>query len=123
VDGATSQSFTPDSSGNYAVQITLNGYTVTSACYPTDITSIRPAHTPAGVKIYPNPAHDYFVLQTEKKQGPFQLKIRDVQGRLIKTFSGLYPPEVKISLPFPSGIYFGEVLFANQKSSFKIIKE
>ena len=123
VNGATSQSFTPDSSGNYAVQITLNGYTVTSACYPTDITGIRPAHTPAGVKIYPNPAHDYFVLHTEKKQGPFQLKIRDVQGRLIKTFSGLYPPEVKISLPFPSGIYFGEVLFANQKSSFKIIKE
>ncbi len=121
IGGATGRSFTPDSAGNYAVQITLNGFTVTSACYRSDITGIRPAPVKPGIQVYPNPTHGSFVLKTGRKDGLFRLNIWDMQGRAVKNISRLRGPTVKIRLNMPKGVYFGEVIFNDKTAFFKVI--
>lgn len=80
ISGATNQSFTPTAvTGNYAVEVTVNGCTVTSACFLVDYTGIEQIDNESLV-LYPNPSTDgQFVISME---GTIELvEVFDVAGR------------------------------------------
>ena len=55
IPGATSQSFTPTSTGNYALEINVNGCIDTSACQTINSISITENNTKP-FQVYPNPS-------------------------------------------------------------------
>ncbi len=56
IDGATSQTFMPEASGNYAVEITLDGCMTTSECVAVEVEALGVEETLMNnMKVYPNP--------------------------------------------------------------------
>ena len=122
IGGATGRSFTPDSAGDYAVSITKNGYTVTSECQRMGETGIRPNVSKNVVRLYPNPVKDILNIETQNNRQPFQLKIWDVQGRLMKTYDNLASGGASVHIRLPKGVYFAEMAFTQGKQVVMFVK-
>ncbi len=116
------QSFTPDATGNYAVEITENGIcTDTSACYYVLVSNVFEKTTET-IAVYPNPANDVLTVDLNHNNGG-NLKMTDFTGKIIinTTFQGS-----KFNLDisqFPSGIYNLNVQAGEESLNKKIIKQ
>ncbi|HEY4800124.1 MAG TPA: T9SS type A sorting domain-containing protein, partial [Bacteroidia bacterium] len=64
IAGATGQSYTAATNGNFAVKITQNGCTDTSACYSISALGINNYLEDATLIIYPNPSSGIFTLRS-----------------------------------------------------------
>ncbi|MCF6130114.1 T9SS type A sorting domain-containing protein [Flavobacterium sp. AS60] len=118
ISGATSQSYTPTVSGNYAVKITsANGCLVTSSC--TQITLSIQEFEQLGIKLYPNPIKNHFTLVGEEVIN--RVTIYNLLGQKVKEFSGnqSYYDVNDLS----SGTFIIEVVTEKGKAKTKIIKE
>ena len=81
IAGATNQSYTPPSSGNFALELTEGGCVDTTACVyvvPTNTSNLQ-TNT---LSIYPNPTQDIVTINLENPSKGI-LKAYDLQGRLI----------------------------------------
>lgn len=83
ITGATNQSFTPDSTGNYAVEITLDGCVDTSACILVDFTSLNEVEDFEFV-VFPNPASNEFSVIVDGEIE--EIWLSDMTGRSVKSF-------------------------------------
>jgi hypothetical protein len=103
ISGATNQSFVPTNSGSYAVVVTLNGCSGTSACQTVTITGLdeKPS-SKAPFSVYPNPNNGTFTIQSEKG-GKFELM--DINGKVISTYI-LKKEEKTLLENLPTGVYF-----------------
>jgi hypothetical protein len=102
ISGATGQSFTPETSGTYAVIVTLNGCSDTSACQTVIITGVdTPALSKQPFSIYPNPNRGNFTIQSPIG-GIFELM--DVTGKILKTYT-ITNRQESIHEKLPSGVY------------------
>ncbi len=81
ISGATDQSFTPDSSGNYAVVITTDHFSDTSSCYSVNITNTTDLNDK--ISIFPNPNSGKFYIQINTKFENIELTISDISGKII----------------------------------------
>jgi hypothetical protein len=103
ISGATNQSFTPTTGGNYAVVVTLNGCVDTSACQTVTITGLdTQASSKLPFSIYPNPNRGNFTIQSTKG-GVFELI--DVTGKVIHTYS-ITNTQQTVNENIPAGMYF-----------------
>lgn len=105
IPGATMQSFTPDSSGNFAVELIDQGCFVTSECTEVMPTSLKEAQAELAYLIYPNPSNGVYFLETRHSDEAIEVEIFG-QGSLIKRllFKGKTKYQVDFT-GFPSGIY------------------
>ena len=81
IAGATNQSYTPPSSGNFALELTEGACVDTTACVyvvPTSATDLQ-TYT---LSIYPNPTQDIVTINLDSASKGI-LKAYDLQGRLI----------------------------------------
>lgn len=83
--GATQQSFTPVQSGNYAVQVTFDGCTDTSACEAVVVSSVNELENEEGVSIQ-RIDEETFQLSLHGIPGNAQAEIYDVAGKLVSDF-------------------------------------
>ena len=85
--GATSQSFTPNQNGEYAVNISLNECAVSSNCVKVIGIAIQNvANELSNIIIYPNPNQGVFkILISEAQNEDIIYNIYDISGKLIKT--------------------------------------
>ncbi len=79
IAGASSQSYTATANGEYAVIVTQNGCSDTSAC--TTISTIGVDELKASFKLYPNPATS--TLTIASSQTIDQIMITDLSGKVI----------------------------------------
>jgi hypothetical protein len=121
IGGATNRYFTPDSAGSYAVTVSKNGYTVTSECYQSGPSGIKKYKPEKEVKIYPNPVTDFMHVEVKDVHRPFQMKIWDQQGRLLRTYEHLQPHS-RIKIDLSRGIYFAEFIFADGRQGALFMK-
>jgi predicted outer membrane repeat protein len=84
IPSETTQSYTPATNGNYAVEITLNGCTDTSSCVNMTITSINELKSTT-MNIAPNPAKD--VLNISTLETVEQVTIYSISGSLVKNIN------------------------------------
>jgi len=118
----TNQVFTATANGSYAVAVTINGCTDTSACYPIINVGINEGVFENNMIIYPNPFKNSFNVSymLEKEAGEVRFEVYDLVGRKIiteradKTQSGT----VKLNLGECNGIYLLKV-FADNKAVHK----
>jgi hypothetical protein len=82
IAGATSQSFTPTSNGNYAVVVTLPDCDATSECVAINSVSLDDLDA-ALMLVFPNPASD--VVNIQNIAVGTNISITDVSGRVVYT--------------------------------------
>jgi subtilisin-like proprotein convertase family protein len=105
IQGATSQSFTPSSSGNYAVVISKNNCQVISDCY--EITGVSIAEVSlAGIRLYPNPNNGQFYLEITEVLDYLNVEIMDAIGKLVYKNDFYYEQKIMIDIEHASGVYF-----------------
>lgn len=77
--GETSISYTPTVTGNYAVVVSLNGCSDTSACTLVDFTGINELNT-VKFNVYPNPGSGIFNIEIAES-GDFNVVVYDLSGK------------------------------------------
>lgn len=120
----TNQSYSPGADGSYAVAITIDGCTDTSACIPFIPDGIAEVHNTYKLELFPNPAIDVVTIQSDH---PFQrLEVLDKTGRLIDRTSELFTFRYEINVGrLVNGMYHLRIYFDDgsvQHQSFLKVK-
>lgn len=122
ISGATNQTFTATTNGDYAVEITDNGCTEVSSCVTIASTSIATADFNAQISVYPNPTNGLFQLALPETLFGNTLVLTNTTGQVIETRvvnSTLVDYDFR---NLSNGIYFIQVETENGLISKKIIK-
>ncbi len=122
ISGATSQSFIAPANGSYAVIVTRNGCTDTSACVTISNLGIDDLNF-EDVSVYPNPTNGKITVSFNKEVNLKSFVIRDVTGRLIREEK----PQTTSGITFDisteaQGVYFLNIEVGGATQSFKLIK-
>ncbi len=105
--------FTPESSGNYAVEVTFNGCTDTSTCYYYQDALGVDEMKVMSFQIYPNPSNGSFHLNFEEILVNAEVKIWSVVGSILFMYEGQKGKVIPIQTNLASGLYFVTVTKAN----------
>lgn len=124
ITGATNKAYTPTANGSYAVIVTKNGCTDTSACLVVTTVGVEYTQTIAGVNIFPNPTIDELTIRIENMQdGQHTIELMDATGRVLSA-QLMNDHSTTISLiEYQSGVYFVRVLNGDRQSVQRVIKE
>lgn len=89
IAGATGKNYTPTTSGNYTVQVTLNNCTSTFSNVFNFIVTNIPNIDVFGnqVKIFPNPVNDKLVITRSNTLTGLNIRLFDINGKELKTIS------------------------------------
>ncbi len=106
ITGETNQTFVPTTSGNYAVTVTMNGCSETSACQLFDNSGLDEISNNT-VLVYPNPSNGIFNIELLTDETHFDYTINSVDGRVIQHVSNATSSKFTIDLSAESaGVYF-----------------
>ncbi|MDC1221445.1 T9SS type A sorting domain-containing protein [Salibacteraceae bacterium] len=115
--GATSQTYTPNDGGKYAVEITKNFCTDTSDCktfWPLGLNELGQNE----IVLYPNPVDDHINIQSNKGLTIEAVTIRDMTGRLFFTTKLIAGNTAKIDVSaIPKGTYILSI--SNEQEVFR----
>jgi hypothetical protein len=120
IEGATSQSFEPEISGSYAVQITKDNCTVVSDCYTTYLGFDTPQKN--NFNVYPNPSTGPLTISFGKTYNNININVINIEGKISKTYKLTNSSIVHIILNGKPGIYILEIIADKEKSIYKVIK-
>ena len=120
--GATNQSYTATSNGDYAVSITKNTCIDTSNCLTVAGVGISNVSTLTDILITPNPTNGLLIITFQKLQNNSTINISNSIGQttLTKELSTLHS-NIDIST-FASGIYYIEIIGDNKTYRTKLLK-
>lgn len=107
--GETNQNFSPPVSGNYAVEVTMNGCVDTSECFLVDYTSL-PENLADAINFYPNPSNGILTINTMQMASGF-IQIRDALGKVVSSQKiESNTTVIQLDKLVSKGTYFVEVL-------------
>lgn len=119
ITGETNQDFTPNTTGNYAVDITLNGCEVTSACALVDFTAIK-EYSESLVSVYPNPTSSEITISVNNSS--FTYQVMNILGELVMINTASESETVDFS-KLSNGVYFVKVTVGNFEEFIKVVKK
>lgn len=112
IDGFTSATFDPATSGSYAVIVSQNNCSDTSSCYPVLITDMKEVSLNHIVIIYPNPSPDGRIDIAGQSQVDATIDVFDITGKLV--LSNYLPAHGKTSIRIKGkGMFFVRALFTD----------
>ena len=115
------QIFSPTKDGNYAVEISMNGCTVTSSCYEMNLTAIDHLYN-NGIHIYPNPTHGIFYIDFGKEAANCAYAISDVSGQILNITEHSNASVLKVDLSgFTAGVYFVAITEGGKTTVVKVV--
>ena len=105
VAGATGKTFSPDESGNYAVQLIKGPCTDTSECQSITITSTPGISTIEEPRLYPNPGTRAFYIDLGRKYGDVNIEVFNAIGQSV--LSRIYSDKqiLDFNLDVAEGVY------------------
>lgn len=121
VSGATSQSFTPSVTGDYAVVVTQNGCTDTSACFNVDYSGLFELAN-GGFRLYPNPLSDWMKIELTGSQGKVNCRIFNTAGLIVDEFEANGQNNFAYQFKHPKGVYLVEITNSSGKYVERVIK-
>lgn len=123
ISGATSQSYIPTVSGNFAVEITSGTCTELSECIEFNTLGLDD-FLASEVKIFPNPVKSYLNVEISNNSDSVALDLFDVSGKLILQKQMSKDDSMSLQMKnMPSGIYFLKVSSSDKTGTYKIVKE
>jgi len=122
VPGATSQIFTPTTNGNYAVIVTENGCTDTSACetvLPVGISE----NVLGNLVFFPNPTNGITTISFGNTSLNTTIRINSLDGRLIHEQQNINSNQVQVDLTNQlQGIYFVTIQHNDAVRVIKLVR-
>lgn len=126
ISGATSQSFKPMVSGNFAVRLSKNNCTEESKCFL--VTGQKDIYEIPKILIYPNPTSKLLNISiNNEKSEDYNIELYDIYGKLILSrgmnhdyHKSVFQLEMD---PFPNGIYLLRINSIDYHYTGRIIKE
>lgn len=119
VSGATNQTFTPATSGNYAVIVTENSCTDTSACTFVNVASLPEFGLNNEVVVHPNPTTGAISLDFGSTLNNVSVHVLDAMGRNIQSTSFTSAEFVQMNINGEAGQYFIEVRVDGVRAAVK----
>ena len=123
ISGETNATFTPQVSGYYAVELTLNNCSVISDCFTITSTSYKDIlETKYDVKIFPNPTTQELTISLDGVN-IVDIVITDIKGKVLLKQSGLLDKSrINIS-EYVAGIYFVKILTESGSREIRVTKQ
>jgi hypothetical protein len=123
ITGETSRYLTIPYNGSFAVELVKNGCVDTSDCMSiNNVGMSEQSSDKISFLIYPNPNRGNFLIKSMNSILIYNIKIFDLNGRLIKLINEKkYSGEI-INFEGESGIYFVRFEFKNNNYLYKLIK-
>lgn len=122
VPGATNQIFTPTTNGNYAVIVTENGCTDTSACetvLPVGISE----NVLGNLVFFPNPTNGITTIRFGNTSLNTTIRINSLDGRLIHEQQNINSNQVQVDLTNQlQGIYFVTIQHNDAVRVIKLVR-
>ncbi|MBL7765557.1 MAG: T9SS type A sorting domain-containing protein [Chitinophagaceae bacterium] len=107
IPGANGQTYTATANGSYAVIVTENGCSDTSACKTVTGIGVQDYLTKYGFSIYPNPAKDEITISFNQSIADADIEILTVSGQVVSRLSSMSGKTFKIALNgLAKGMYF-----------------
>ena len=121
IAGATQASFTPTSSGSYAVVISSNGCTDTSICYSINNVGFDQIEVGSDFTIFPNPSDGNFQISSKQPYKKSSIRVISALGLLVfeKEFEG--DELIDFKLNQSAGVYFVEIIGDNTNKTVRRI--
>lgn len=121
ISGETSQTFTPTTTGNYAVEVSNGSCSEMSLCISFSVLSTE-EFSSNEIKIFPNPVTSK--LNIENFTGSeLKITINDISGKVVRTQVSQKELTVIELNTMATGVYFVSVNSDTKSSTYKIVKE
>lgn len=122
IPGETAQSFTAIVNGDYAVEVTENSCTDTSACVSISTVGMAETSMFNSISIYPNPIQEMVNINLGTLT-EVSIKIFNVSGKLVYSQDNINTPICNFEFKEAPGIYFIELSSVEKKQRYKLIKK
>jgi hypothetical protein len=123
ISGATNAIFTATANGNYAVIVTQNGCTDTSACVTVGNLGIQ-SHASNNFSVYPNPSTGNITIALDKGYNRVNIQVVDMLGKVIATKTVSNEQTIQLNLGAAKGVYFVKCNTSEgQQSNTKLVIE
>ena len=123
ISGETNQSFTATANGSYAVVVTANGCTDTSACETITGLGFIENEFGSGCIIFPNPTDGQFKIDLGDVYPSVKVSITDLGGKLILSEEREEGQLFEMKLDEPSGIYLLTIDAEGKRAVVRLVKE
>ena len=123
ITGETNATFSPITNGDYAVEITQNGCTSTSACYNFILSDIDELKFANDINIYPNPNNGVFNIDMGRIYSNIEIIIYDINGTICQKFNSNAIQLINLTLDKPAGLYFVSITSESKHTTLKILKQ
>ncbi|PKP20242.1 MAG: hypothetical protein CVU06_10725, partial [Bacteroidetes bacterium HGW-Bacteroidetes-22] len=123
IPGAANRIFTATTNGSYAVEVTQNGCSDTSACIVVNNIGILENDFGGVPVIYPNPCFGTLTINLPVVYAEIEVIVRNYMGQEISRQTFLNSDKPEINVDGPAGIYFIDISAGNKRAFLKVIKE
>ncbi len=122
VEGATSQSFIPAETGNYAVEVTQESCSDTSGCYFVNLTGLSDDQDLQKLLVYPNPSHNKLFIETRGKTGWMEIRITDLMGLEVLKLNSVSAGSLILDVSeLKKGCYFLHIQYGGSSTTKKVL--
>lgn len=121
IAGATASTFTPSQTGNYAVIMSENGCTDTSACQNIVVVGLE-VSSQGFAQVWPNPNQGDFHLSLDGFLGEVEVSIFNAQGQELQRRMLDADSAHQLTIPGAAGIYFLRISQGGRHQSLRMIK-
>ena len=123
IPGETNMVFTTQTSGEYAVKVTLNGCVVVSDCYTiTSTVGINDLDNAFHVELYPNPTLNSITFNIEGID-QLDMELLDINGKVLMQKNGLFDQDSINLSPFTRGTYFVRITTSKGSKEIRVVKK
>ena len=123
IAGATNQTFIPEESGSYAVEITDDWCSGTSDCFVVDYTNVDELEASATVKLYPNPIQDAITIEFETAaSNEVNVEMLDAKGAVILSKNNVLSGDQIETSALEPGVYVVIISGGDLQKAIKVVK-
>lgn len=123
ISGATNQTYAITTNGNYAVELTANGCTDTSACYAIVTVGIAENDFGPGFLVYPNPTEGAFSIDLGDKYASANVTLATVEGKVIQSQVFKDSRVVDLVIEEAAGMYVVVIEVGERRAVVRVVKE
>lgn len=123
ISGATNPSYTVTTNGDYAVALSANGCTDTSACYTVASVGIAENDFGEGFLVYPNPTDGDFSIDLGAKYLLAKLTLTTVEGKVIQSQLFKDKQVLNMAIEEAAGVYVLVVEVGERRAVVRVVKK
>ncbi|MFT6503038.1 MAG: hypothetical protein ACJASQ_003170 [Crocinitomicaceae bacterium] len=124
ISGETNQSFTATENGDYAVIVTMNNCSDTSACESITTVGLNDLLDEHSIVVSPNPSNDYFILEGDLLDFTNSMQVISIEGKRVFEGSVNSSSTFKLNaVNWTPGVYFLTLQTEQGSHTVKLIKE